>query len=49
MSKISKLIKALGNVIVRIIRQFKYCKSSCCESECMTKDSTCPHTSPSEA
>jgi hypothetical protein len=52
MSKVSKIIKAIGDCIVKIIRQFKYCKSSCCESECMTKDcesecmtkdSTSPH------
>lgn len=36
----SKLISRIINGLVAIISKIKYCKSSCCESECMTKSET---------
>ena len=33
----SKIITKLIDGLVRIISKIKYCKSSCCSSECMSK------------
>jgi hypothetical protein len=41
----SKLLSKIINGLIALLSKIKYCKSSCCESECMTKSEESTDTS----